>query len=257
MTLVSKDADTMEEKNRKVIPLTAKPKKKIPARTMNKTNKLKNTKENETDAKDAKEDDLEKKQGSKFFIVAPEYNPVDFTDLMEIESEEPTTMKTKTNAITNKQTEDEPKKQITETEEKDKQEELDDKETNRAILMTLHKLTEIMTENNENTKKIIENKQQQKTEKNEKNKKIKPTEISEQYRQISNSAEASKRINGFSRNLSKDLDNLGMMTNNTNESNTNFLKVMSQNITNAEIRINNNEKKYKMQKIEKKNKKRK
>ena len=102
--------------------------------------------------------------------------------------------------------------------------------------MSINKLTELMMENNKNTKMLIENKLENKDN-------TKETDPSEQFKEISKSAAASKRINGFSRDLSKELDNIGMKVKYKEDDtrNKDFLKVMSQNITNAEIKIAEND----------------
>ena len=114
-------------------------------------------------------------------------------------------------------------------------------QVNMAILNSLEKLTSLMTENNENTKKIMEKKTEN-TEKIE----AKQTEAEvNPVTQFNDMKKTQKRINMFSRDLSKQLDRVNEDAgDNTNEkNNADFLKVISQNFTALEAEVARNVKK--------------
>ena len=111
-----------------------------------------------------------------------------------------------------------------------------------AILKTLEKLTEIITESNENTKKMMN----QKNEESVKKIVIEQSEIqANPQEQFNEMKRTQKRINLFSRDLSKQLEKVNEATNedDTNKNNADFLKVISQNFTALEAEIARNTKK--------------
>ena len=116
-------------------------------------------------------------------------------------------------------------------------------DVNAAILKSLEKLTSIMIENNDNTKKIM-------TQKQEEVVKVVTNNVTEEdpAKQFNDMKKTQKRINMFSRDLSKQLEivneSIVLETKDQDDkNNADFLKVISQNFTALEAEVARNTKK--------------
>ena len=115
-------------------------------------------------------------------------------------------------------------------------------DVNAAILKSLDKLTSIMIENNDNTKKIMKQNQEEPVRIVTKN----VTEV-EPANQFNDMKQTQKRINLFSRDLSKQLEKVNESIeietkDQDDKNNADFLKVMSQNFTALEAEVARNTK---------------
>ena len=119
-------------------------------------------------------------------------------------------------------------------------------DVNAAILKSLEKLTTIMIENNDNTKKIMSQKQEDAV-------KIVTVNTTEENpeNQFNEMKKTQKRINMFSRDISKQLDIVNESTTADNKTtddknNADFLKVISQNFIALEAEVARNTKKIEL-----------
>ena len=169
---------------------------------------------------------------SKFFIKAPAFDPEDDEDEPMDNTDAYNHDKQESDNTTHQNT-------------------VNQNTINQAILTSLNKLTDLMTENNDNTKRML-NKNSSQMEQlhpisNHITDNISITNPLAQYNTMTNAAIANQRINNFSKDLSKELEVVHEIQNKdiTDKKNKDFLKIMSQNIARVEAIATNNENKLK------------